>query len=406
MINGGFMNTFTALSGARIGASCYLLEAGGCRILLDCGSKVGSSYTDYVDIPDPETIDAIFVSHAHLDHMGGLAYASAVCSNAKIYMTDVTKEFVQYQLTATVGEYIGANTDELRFHNRIHCKHIMNRVTVVDYYSAQGRINSLSKNASRARGGNIYTCETASGNKFQFVFFPSGHIPGGAMIYLNVGGKSILYTGDFASYYTYLTCPYSLPDNLTVDVLILCGTHANKPGYELISDNPLSEIETRFYSAASRCDRIVIPVSQLTKGLEIIAMLSQKIESGVFPRHNIYLDSNLWELAKYYEYYSETFRLPSYIKRLEKSPSESEKVIVFEKNKYDAGRYSGYKKISQEFTLHADYNDIVTLIEILCPKQTYVVHTTKGEDCLCKEDRIPPKARSIVYTEDTVAYNF
>ena len=122
------MNNLSVLSGADIGGSCYLLELYDTRILFDCGIRVGSAYTDHSDIPSPETIDAIFVSHAHLDHMGAIAYTAAVCKNAKIYMTEQTKEFVRYQLAATIAEYIGADTDDLRFHNRILCELIMNRI--------------------------------------------------------------------------------------------------------------------------------------------------------------------------------------------------------------------------------------------------------------------------------------
>ena len=81
------MNTLNVLGGADIGGSCYLAELEGVRILFDCGVRLNTPYSDHPVIPSPETIDLIFLSHAHLDHIGALAYTAAVCRNARIFAT-------------------------------------------------------------------------------------------------------------------------------------------------------------------------------------------------------------------------------------------------------------------------------------------------------------------------------
>lgn len=381
-------NKLTILSGADArSGSCYLLELYGVRILFDCGVRAGSAYTECPDIPSPETIDAIFVSHAHLDHMGAIAYTAAVCKNAKIYMTEQTKEFVRYQLAATIAEYIGADTDALRFHNRILCELIMNRIQTIRYREK--------------------VCfQTLSGQACRFSFFHAGHVPGAAMVYMRIKEKTILYTGDFSAFNTYLTCPYSLPGAIKPDIVILCGLHANHPNYEVYNQNPLSNVSKRMYNALARNSRIVIPVSQITKGLEILAMLEDMIATNEFPKSQIYLEANFWELAQYYERTSETFCLPDYIRPLSEwrnNTRPANPMIVFEHTGCDMTQYPNHTRVNADFTLHADYQDLIDFICGANPEQVYIVHAAEGEGSLHNET-LNPNLKRMIYTENQAVY--
>ena len=381
------MDNLTVLSGADVGASCYLLEIGGARILLDCGMRIGGEYTEHPDITSPETIDAIFVSHAHLDHLGALAYTAAVCKNAKIYMTGLTKEFARYQLAATIADYIGADTNDLQFHNRILCELVMNRIEVVKY---QEKCWFIAQN----------------GQKCNFSFFHAGHVPGAAMVYLKVGDKTVLYTGDFASCDTSLTYPYSLPKEVKPDNLILCGTHSKAPEYCIIGETAIEKVERRLYDAVSKNNKFVIPTSQLTKGLEILAKLDDMIGKGPFEQTKVYLEPNLWALASYYAIASDTFRLPSYVHPLsewEYNATPRHPIVVFERPDYDRNKFLNYTKINSDFTLHADFNALVALLRTLDPKNVFVVHAGIGEGSL-SDKTLNPRLKSLVYTENGAVY--
>lgn len=380
------METISILSGADFGGSCYLLEMDGVRILFDCGVKTGSAYTDHPIIESPETIDAIFISHAHLDHMGAIAYAAAVCKNAKIYMTAHTKEFMRYQLAATIAEYIGADTDDLKFNNRILCELVMNRIETVEYDK------KLSFNAK--------------GKTCHFSLFHAGHIPGAAMIYLKINNRTFLYSGDFSALETQLTFPYIFPGTVKADVLLLCGTHADDKNYTIVEQNALSAATHKLFDSFGRCSKVVIPVTQLTKGLEIIATLENLIDNGDFPECPIYIEPDLWDLASYYEQRSDTFRIPSYAKPLSKwsKDNEESRTIIFEKAKYDNKKYKLFKRLNVDFTLHADYPDIVNMINTVQPKKVFVVHTAGKTEALCSEsfDGCNP---IVTYTKNTAIYN-
>ena len=70
------MISFTNISGAEeIGANCYLLEMDGTRIVLDSGmhpKKEGKAAMPDFDSLEPNSVEAVFLSHSHLDHLGTL----------------------------------------------------------------------------------------------------------------------------------------------------------------------------------------------------------------------------------------------------------------------------------------------------------------------------------------------
>lgn len=78
----------------EVGASCYLLKLDGKNILLDCGIRMNNpdSLPNFRLIQENGGVDAIIISHAHMDHIGSLPVISREYPNAPIYMTHATKD--------------------------------------------------------------------------------------------------------------------------------------------------------------------------------------------------------------------------------------------------------------------------------------------------------------------------
>src|SRR3989344_5450956 len=90
----------TCLGGGRqVGRSCFLLHTPNSKVLLDCGINPGVSegpdkfpYLDVSEIGDINSIDAIILSHAHLDHSGVCPYLFKMGYKGPIYMTAPTRD--------------------------------------------------------------------------------------------------------------------------------------------------------------------------------------------------------------------------------------------------------------------------------------------------------------------------
>src|SRR3989344_3250179 len=97
--------------GAReVTGACYLLETSNkqqaTRILIDCGLFQGSSECEDLNYEkfkfDPKTIEALFVTHGHLDHVGRIPKLVAEGFKGKIYSTPPTRQIAQLMLEDTL----------------------------------------------------------------------------------------------------------------------------------------------------------------------------------------------------------------------------------------------------------------------------------------------------------------
>lgn len=381
------MHKLTILGGADIGGSCYLLETDdGLRILLDCGMRPNHAYTEHPDIPEPESIDAVFLTHAHIDHIGALPYTAAVCPNARIFASAHTKQFIRYQLAETIAEYIGADTEALRYSNDLLCRLLMNRIETVE-------LNQ--RTALRGRDGTL--C--------RFSLFSAGHIPGAVMVYLDTGGHRILYTGDFSAQPTALTDTYTIPLGVRPDTIILCGVNAGHAD-ERYSSTSSAQIERELCETVRCIKGTVVRIRQLTKGLELLAMIDRLHRQGQLPVCSVYLCDSIWKLAQEFEMSSPSFRLPLYMRPLsERNPAEREVIFLTHSNKI-SGDLGEYPAITPHFSLHASYHELVTFSRTFSPSRIFVVHTPRSAHNGKFARALARDGIAVTYTVNKAAYQF
>ncbi len=114
----------------EVGASCYLLTIDGKNLLLDCGIRMGSDKDTLPDlgvIQERGGVDAILVSHAHLDHTGCLPAISREYPHAVIYMTHATKDLVRVLLYDSL-KIMHSNEAEIPVYAQAHVRDMLNRV--------------------------------------------------------------------------------------------------------------------------------------------------------------------------------------------------------------------------------------------------------------------------------------
>ncbi|MFP4017403.1 MAG: MBL fold metallo-hydrolase [Halanaerobiales bacterium] len=269
----------TFCGGAReVGASCYLLKIDDKNILLDCGIRMKGSdnLPDFRLIQEAGGVDAIIVSHAHLDHSGALPVISREYPEARIYMTHASKALLRVLLYDSL-KIMERDEADIPIYAEKHVVEMLDRVIC---YSPQ------------------YSFKPIPGIDIKVTFYNAGHIAGAALIYLQANEGTMLFTGDYSvtDQKTVIGC--SVP-RLRPDVMISEATYGDK----LHSNRKIEE--ERLVSAVKevieRKGKILIPAFALGRAQEIILILRKAINKQEIPEFKIYIDGMIRAVNRIYK---------------------------------------------------------------------------------------------------------
>ena len=184
----------------EVGRSATLVEAENQRILIDYGSKINVKPTQYPKSVNGR-INAVLLSHAHLDHSGAIPILFHEGKDCPVYALNITKPFSKmlYLDSLKIARHEG---EEERFSKK-------------DVNKAIRHFKSIEYRQP-FHVGNI-----------RVTAFDAGHIPGSAMYLLEIKGKKILYACDFNLQDTRLIKGADL-DLPQVDILITESTYAQR----------------------------------------------------------------------------------------------------------------------------------------------------------------------------------
>jgi Cft2 family RNA processing exonuclease len=262
---------FTNLTRAEeIGANCYLLEAGGSRILLDAGMHpraVGVRATPDFSILGGAGFDAMVLTHAHQDHVGCLPLAMRQSPGAPVFMTEATAAIADVMLHNSVNVMM-RQREELSLPDYPMFTH-----REVERLAEEWRLVDLGTrfDLSGGRGdAGAVTCE----------LFDAGHILGSTGVLIRAEGKRIFYTGDVNFEDQTLMRAAKFPEE-NIDVLVMETTRGDGPvpaGFTRKSE------EARFIGALQAAldggGPVLIPVFALGKTQELLALLHGARKSG------------------------------------------------------------------------------------------------------------------------------
>jgi len=345
---------FIALGGANeVGASCYYMKLAGNRILLDCGKGFTNRITygpdfsklyAYTDVQTLSRIDAVIVSHAHYDHIAYLPVLADQCRSTPVYATNLTKEMGKYLMWDRVNQ--GSLRKETnRVKEDLLIDEALERIQPVGYWQS---VNI----------GNV-----------KAYFYEAGHIPGAAMVYFESDERNVLYTGDFMGRASCLTSGYHIPDSIKPDTIILCALHAKHPHYNTYDG--IEKSKALISSCLARGKPVYILVNQLTKGIETVHVIANKMIDRELPYADIFIDDKIWALAERLS----NVHMKVLSKNCRRSPTRFNKIYP--------GVYIGAKEHSRhfekivhvDFSLHANYSECVELIDKYSPSEVFVVHS-------------------------------
>lgn len=253
------------LGGAsKIGASCFLVTYQGFSVLLDCGIDPKQADEDvYAGISALNcNIDAIIISHAHLDHSGAVPVAHEAWPEAKIYATGITEMFLEH-LYADMAKVKNDPSGTFEIENISYDRRIM-----------QDTLNHIE----------IVKCEqwVQMTKEIQFRFHTAGHLLGAAMIELRINQKTILYTGDWSAHEQNLTPAVEYKNLLFEPDLLLCeATYIKKATSSW--EQSKEELERGILDGVQSGQSILLPANAMGRSQELACLIGEMKQDGRLP---------------------------------------------------------------------------------------------------------------------------
>ena len=277
---GGMSVNITFLGGAgTVTGSKYLVQHGGQQLLVDCGLFQGYKQLrlrNWRPLPlNPNQVDAVILTHAHLDHSGYVPLLVREGFRGKVWCTPATRDLARILLPDS-GHI---QEEDAAFANR---KGFSRHTPALPLYTEDDAQRSL-KYLRTVQTHQVF--EPIHG--WQAQFFGAGHILGAASLLLTVGGRRILFSGDLGRPDDVLMLPPEAPP--AADVVLLESTYGDRTHP---ADNLASELGPVLQRVAARGGSAVVPVFAVGRAQALLHTIAQLKADGTVPAHlPVYLDS-------------------------------------------------------------------------------------------------------------------
>jgi len=255
----------------EVTGSNHILEGDGVKIMIDCGFFQGDKTCDEKNkAPFPYDlagINAIFVTHAHLDHIGRIPKLIKDGFKGKIYSTAPTREIAKLMFDDTV-RVIGREARE-NDHEAI--------------YGAEEVLRTME------RWETVLYEETVVIGELHIRFRDAGHILGSAMIEITHKNKKLVFSGDLGnSPAPLLNDTASLSD---VDYLVMEATYGNSLHED--RDQRVALLEEIIKDTIARGGTLMVPAFSIDRTQDLIVELNNLVESRQIPEIPVFVDSPL-----------------------------------------------------------------------------------------------------------------
>ena len=264
--------------------SCFELSFGRRRLLVDCGIFQGPRSLETLNREpfafDASRIDAVLLTHAHLDHSGLLPRLVAEGFNGAIWCTKPTRDLLAVMLPDS------AKIEQQDVERRNRRSDRAGEPPLEPIYTLEHveRMLELVETAPLEQ-----EFEPSAGVKTRF--WNAGHILGSASVDITFGGVRLLFSGDLGPEHKSFHLDPDGPRG--VDHLFCESTYGDRERETVTIDQRRILLETEVKSALSRGGNLIIPVFALERTQELLLDLAQLMNTGRLAGTPVFIDSPL-----------------------------------------------------------------------------------------------------------------
>ncbi|HEV2621790.1 MAG TPA: MBL fold metallo-hydrolase [Frateuria sp.] len=269
----------------EVTGSCHLVECEGHRILVDCGMFQGDRDTEAANAEpfgfDPSSIDALLLTHAHLDHCGRIPRLVRQGFHGRILATSATRELVRVVLLDAAS----LQAEDAAHARRTDRNDVALAAPLYDLDDALHALDFFEPGIGYDQPIQVVPGIVAR-------FLDAGHILGSASILLDVqvgeAHRSVVFSGDLGNPgRPLLRDPMPAP---AADYVVMECTYGDRPHRSL--PDSVQELFQAIRETARRHGNVVIPTFALERAQELLYYIHQGLRGGAIPAHvRVFLDS-------------------------------------------------------------------------------------------------------------------
>ncbi|TKJ17188.1 hypothetical protein CEE44_01480 [Candidatus Woesearchaeota archaeon B3_Woes] len=282
-------------SGRQVGRSCILLQTPESKILLDCGVNVASNNEAYPILEAPEfdinQLDAVIVSHSHLDHCGFIPYLFKYGYRGPVYCTEPTRDVMSLLLLDYI-KIMKANSDKEPIFGSDDVREMVRHTVCLDFEE----VTDITPDV-------------------RITLYNAGHIIGSAMVHLHVGNglHNILYTGDMKYGKTALLEP-AVTSFPRLETLMMEGTYGGRENILPPKKDSDEELINLIKKTIERKGKVLVPVLGSGRAQEVLLIIEDAIRNNKLKDVPVYIDGMVWDITAIHTAYPEF--LNNFIKKL------------------------------------------------------------------------------------------
>ncbi len=275
-------------AGREVGRSCIFLQTPESRVLLDCGLNTAASDESaypILDIPEfsIKDIDAVIISHAHLDHCAFLPYLIKYGYSGPVYCTAPTRDVMALlQL-----DFIAVGQKEARkaLYSSSDIKQMVKQTIVLDYEEVTDITSDI-----------------------RLTLYNSGHTLGSAMAHLHIGNglHNLLYTGDM-KFETSNLLPSAITRFPRLETVILESTYGGKDNVQPSRQEAEQYLLDVVRTTVNRGGKILMPILGVGRSQEMMIIIDRAIREGTIEKIPIYVQGMVWDVTAIHTAYPEFF---------------------------------------------------------------------------------------------------